>query len=303
MGKLDQEINIPANSSLSYTLDHLESTVELQVSSFSADTWSPLKKEGLAVELSAQGQERFLNHLKNLKDFYKVKEYFKVQSANNFSSDCGLASSASSFAALTKTADMAFRDLGYKNQSNFTLYQLSRMGSGSSCRSFFAPWAIWRERDVSAPEFPFKNLVHKVLLVDSKAKKISSKEAHTRVQTSLLFKDRKDRAELRLDCLVDALRNQDWIHAFQITWNEFWDMHALFETSNPSFRYMTTETFKALTVLHNFWDRKGDGPLVTMDAGPNIHLLFRADQTQSMNELNAELVMVGYPLQTVGKHA
>lgn len=286
MGKLDEELNIPANSSLSYTLDHLKTRVELELTD-GADCWEPLLiDQMLPIQLSQKGQERFLGHFKNLKDFYKVKENFKVRSSNNFPRDCGLASSASSFAALTKTADMAFTDLGYKNESKFHLYQLSRMGSGSSCRSFFSPWAVWKNTEVYSPEFAFKNLQHRLILVDEKSKSISSKEAHKRVLTSLLYEDRKRRAEKRLDQLLQALRNQDWEQCFQITWNEFWDMHVLFETSNPSFRYITEKTFHILTALHNFWSKRGDGPIVTLDAGPNVHLLFREDQLELIKELS-----------------
>jgi diphosphomevalonate decarboxylase len=41
---------------------------------------------------------------------------------------------------------------------------------------------------------------------------------------------------------------------------------------------------KALTVLHKSWSEKGDGPLITMDAGSNVHLLYREDQIDSYKE-------------------
>ena len=42
--------------------------------------------------------------------------------------------------------------------------------------------------------------------------------------------------------------------------------------------YMNEGTMKALLMLHKIWVDRNDGPLVTMDAGSNIHLLFRPDQ-------------------------
>jgi diphosphomevalonate decarboxylase len=42
---------------------------------------------------------------------------------------------------------------------------------------------------------------------------------------------------------------------------------------------------KALEMLHKIWDEKGDGPLVTMDAGSNVHLLYREDQGEIYNEV------------------
>jgi len=53
-------------------------------------------------------------------------------------------------------------------------------------------------------------------------------------------------------------------------------MHALFETSRPSFGYMTSGSLEVLRGVKQLtWEKSGDGPLVTMDAGPNVHLLYR----------------------------
>ena len=33
-------------------------------------------------------------------------------------------------------------------------------------------------------------------------------------------------------------------------------------------------------MLQELWEQEGDGPIVTMDAGPNIHLLYRPEQQE-----------------------
>jgi diphosphomevalonate decarboxylase len=125
----------------------------------------------------------------------------------------------------------------------------------------------------------FGDLIHQVVVVDESLKQVSSSKAHERVTTSLLFKGRPERAEERLSSLKSALAAKDWRQAFEITWAEFWDMHALFETSRPSFGYMTAGSLEALRIVRSLsWDAHGDGPLVTMDAGPNVHLLYRNDE-------------------------
>ena len=55
-------------------------------------------------------------------------------------------------------------------------------------------------------------------------------------------------------------------------------MHALFETSSPSFGYFEPQTLTLLNMAREYWLQNSDGPLVTMDAGPNVHLLWREDQ-------------------------
>ena len=57
-------------------------------------------------------------------------------------------------------------------------------------------------------------------------------------------------------------------------------MHALFATSQPPFMYMTSGSQKVLEEILHFWHKQGDGPLVTMDAGANVHFLWRPDQKE-----------------------
>lgn len=284
MGKSDSGANLPTNTSLSYTLESLRSLVEIEIGDSSADRWEPLTSsagETLApFELSAKGSEKFLKHLARIKNQFGLKQAFIVRSANNFASDCGLASSASSFAALTKAALAASQELsGQPAVSPLEAAMLSRQGSGSSCRSFFSPWAIWRsttgEAQVSGvPELNQVRMLHQALVVSSEHKAVSSSEAHGRVLTSQLFRGRPERAEERVQQLIHALAAQDWRQAFEITWAEFWDMHALFETSLPSFGYMTAGSLSVLREIRaRTWDRGVRGPLVTMDAGANVHLL------------------------------
>ena len=123
-----------------------------------------------------------------------------------------------------------------------------------------------------------------MILEDSK-KQVSSSQAHIQVLTSSLFSGRVERAENRLQRLTESLKNEDWQSSYQLCWEEFWDMHVLFETSVPSFGYLNGSAITALNELRNYWNDKKDGPLVTMDAGPNIHLLFRADQEKCRTEI------------------
>lgn len=51
------------------------------------------------------------------------------------------------------------------------------------------------------------------------------------------------------------------------------------------FGYMHAQSLIALTFLREYWHLYQDGPLITMDAGPNIHLLFRPDQQQAYQQI------------------
>lgn len=288
MGKIDAKENVPSNASLSWTLGSLLSRVEIEQSQDKTDRWEPLSltTHWLAPELSEKAQSRFLSHWQRLKEAWGITGVFVVRSANNFPSDCGLASSASSFAALTSCAYRVAQDLN--PHLDLTLEELaneSRRGSGSSCRSFFGPWTLWDENGVRKLDLPIQDLIHQVIVVDQSKKAVSSSQAHQRVTSGLLFQGRPERAQARADELMKALRATDWHRCFEITWAEFWDMHALFETSEPPFFYLNPDSLRVLREAQSFWQEKEDGPLVTMDAGANVHFLWRRDQTLQMSEL------------------
>lgn len=277
MGK--EGANLPANASMSYTLEHLRSfvTIEPHSANANADGWMSLP--GLPeMQLSETGRAKFLGHFAKLKGLWNLPGSYMVSSANNFPSDCGLASSASSFAALTlATYDLARRMGVVTEVSREELSKISRMGSGSSCRSLFSPWAIWKGEGAYAVPLNLE-LEHMVVIVADGKKSVSSSNAHLRVASSLLNNGRALRAQTRLDQLLPALQSSNWSTAFELCWSEFWDMHALFETSQPSFGYMTSGSLQFLNEIRKVWHETGDGPLVTMDAGANIHLLLRSEQ-------------------------
>ncbi|MBI5448626.1 MAG: diphosphomevalonate decarboxylase [Gammaproteobacteria bacterium] len=277
--------NTPTNPSLSYTLNHLQSFVELEHSSTSCDQWQPLPGH-TPLALNEQEQTRFLSHLSFIKKQFHYSACFYVRSSNNFPASCGLASSASSFAALTRCAVQAICEQQNRPLPSIQdLSALSRQGSGSSCRSFFEPFALWQQDYAEALPLPYPSLRHMTVIVSQAQKKVSSSQAHQAVFTSLQFENRPQRAQTRLTQLIHALQQQDWFRAYQLTWQEFWDMHALFETATPPFGYFLPGTMMALHLLREYWHIHQDGPLVTMDAGPNIHLLFRPEQQTVYQEI------------------
>lgn len=301
MGKRNTEENIPDNPSISYTLPHLTSTVELKLNDLGQDMWEPLRasKDEVPISLGPKEVNRFLGHLNFLKQKFNVNKSFTVFSRNNFPGHCGLASSASSFAALTQCATDAFSEIKEADKPSIQdTAMLSKIGSGSSCRSFMGPWCLWAENSVEAIDFVFKDLIHSVVVTDGKKKKVSSSQAHKNVKSSLLYEGREQRARIRLGLMIEAFNNSDWPALFEISWAEFWDMHALFETSNPSFGYMNQDTFVVLSKVKEIWRKIGDGPIATMDAGPNVHLLFRKEQKQMHDDLMEQFRSKSYGVYT-----
>jgi diphosphomevalonate decarboxylase len=279
--------NVPLNASLSYTTPDCYSTVSVTADpTLTQDVWVADDPE--APSLSAAEQARFLSHVQRVRAHYDCTAPLAVRGKNNFPLGCGLASSASSFAALTRAVSAASASItGTPPASEAQCARWSRQASGSSCRSFYHPWSVWDGERVRAVDLP--RMRHMVVVVSAEKKAVSSSAAHQRVLTSALFAGRADRANKRLEAVLTAFDHGDWRQVFSLVWAEFWDMHALFETATPGFGYMTPKSIAVMHIVRQYWHEHNDGPLVTMDAGPNVHLLFRQDQQQHQQRLLSRL--------------
>lgn len=276
MGKESGAGNHAVNPSLSMTLSAFQTKVELEEIAGEADRWRPLPG---SAPLREESTKRFVEFFQKLKREAGVQKAFEIRSGNNFPSDAGLASSASSFAALTKTALTAFGEIkGTGTPDLAAMARVSRTGSGSSCRSFFAPWCRWEGEQVNAVPSALPDLIDLVAVMDGGYKKVSSSEAHRRVQTSPLFQGRVARATTRLVALENAMKEGNYRRVAELSWEELWEMHSLFHTAQPPFFYFAPETLSVLRWAEERWEKTGHGPITTIDAGPNVHLLVPAPE-------------------------
>ncbi|HEY8279605.1 MAG TPA: diphosphomevalonate decarboxylase [Bdellovibrionota bacterium] len=273
MGKESGGLNQAVNPSLSMTLADFRTSVEIeQVSEKDgADRWEQLSGSS---PLRPEGAKRYVDFFSKMKKEQEVGGSFLIRSGNNFPSDAGLASSASSFAALTLAACTAFADLKKRPlPAPGQMAMISRTGSGSSCRSFFSPWCAWEGDKIGTVECKLPPLVDLVAVIDAGSKKISSSEAHKRVQTSPLFDGRPLRAGQRMQSLKKAMAEGNFQQVAEISWAELWDMHSLFHTSGTPFFYLSPLSIAVLRWNEERWEQKGKGPIATVDAGPNVHFL------------------------------
>lgn len=299
MGKVDPVLNIPENPSLSLTLQDLCTVVNLR-----------LKSEGEGISLSGPGlseagRTRMIHYIQKsvplitevLNKFeFKVdlqrweSSQVEIESRNTFPASSGIASSASSFAAVTLAVagalvqDLERFQLSLDNHDDYgrklrrALARISRQGSGSSCRSFEGPWVYWEGEDAEAlNEIQMPEMAHFVLLVDSSPKKVSSSLAHSMVRSSPLWNERVKRVEERVKVLKQALKSGDIPTVSRIAWSEAWEMHSLFHTCSEPFSYWTPGTIDVLRGLASFILQKSP-PIVTLDAGPNVHVIVPASQ-------------------------
>jgi len=113
-------------------------------------------------------------------------------------------------------------------------------------------------------------------MVSSHAKAVSSSQAHERVRTSPLWEGRIQRANERFVQLLGAIGRGDLKMIASQSWREAWEMHSLFHTSVPPFSYFEPGTIGVLNFLAPFVEGERP-PIVTLDAGPNVHLFVPYD--------------------------
>ena len=306
MGKLDAAINLPANASFSLTLNNLCTYVEISASSNPGIHWiaevpekAKSNPEAKAPKLSESGITRMTRHFERVRN--QLPEVFthyglsvteskavEIRTANTFPSDSGIASSASSFAAVTLATALFFVDDSKKFMKLWdsdlefrrALAMISRQGSGSSCRSFEGPWVMWGKEKAGSVfdgvKNPMPELTDLVVLIGSAPKEISSSQAHLLVKTSPLWHGRTERTTNRLSSAIQALKAGDLAKISKMAWDEMWEMHSLFHTCENPFTYFEPGTVEVLKWLAP--QREAANIIVTMDAGANVHVLVQSNE-------------------------
>lgn len=281
--------------------------------------------QALIPSLSDKGRERILRHVQRVLEqapsalkgaglSVHMPAGLSLAAANTFPAASGIASSASSFAAVTLAVAAALsqdRNQFWHEWDNSVglregLAVISRQGSGSSCRSMQGPFVRWTGEEahaVSGATLP--PLVDLVLLAGREEKEVSSSEAHKRVLTSPLWADRTSRAEARVAQVEQLLREGDWNGLTRVVWQESMEMHSLFHTSEPPFTYWLPRSLEIIRGLMKYIS-VGAGPaglpppMVTMDAGPNVHVLVPADSAPAWKR---ELAVLFPGLDILEDHA
>ncbi|HEX7584058.1 MAG TPA: diphosphomevalonate decarboxylase [Prolixibacteraceae bacterium] len=243
--------------------------------------------------------EKYLDHISGKLPW--VNKYnFRIYSHNSFPHSAGIASSASSFGALALCLTEIDFALSGKEINCPEFWQkaseLARMGSGSACRSVYAGFAIWGKTQlfescsdehatpVSEGIHPlFYGLRDAILLVDSGVKEVSSSEGHRLMDAHIFQRSRIAQAHENINGLYLALLTGSQEKFIEIVENEALCLHAMMMTSNPSFILLKPNSLELIIRIRRFREKSGIPVCFTIDAGPNIHLLYFQD-----NELDVK---------------
>ena len=214
-----------------------------------------------------------------------------VESTLNFPIGTGIASSAAGFAALALAATTA-AGLDLVEQE---LSRLARRGSGSACRSIPGGFVDWLPGESDETSFAFSfappdcwDLVDVIVVLQSKPKKIGSREGHTFASTSPLQAARIADAPRRLQICREAIFHKDFGNLAEIIELDSNMMHAVMMTSSPSLQYWEAGSISLMRAVP-CWRAEGLQVAYTLDAGPNVHLICAKEDVPSVKERVLEI--------------
>ena len=185
---------IPMNPSLSFTLKNAYTTTSLKYSIYKEGEQLTYFFGGERNEAFEAKVNQFIEKITS--EFPFLRDYKLVfESSNSFPHSAGIASSASSMSSIALCLCSMEKELTGNLQDKDEFFQkasfISRIGSGSACRSVFGGFNSWGETiavegssDLYTSNLQlnlqkdFQELQDSILIVDRQPKKVSSTQGH-----------------------------------------------------------------------------------------------------------------------------
>ncbi len=288
-GKRDHALNLPVNGSLSISLGALGThTVvcaaerdSLRLNGVAAAPDSVLHRRTFAfIDLWRRGEAQPLH----------------IDTRNTIPTAAGLASSASGFAALT----LALARYWQLDLADSDLSAIARLGSGSAARSLWHGFVKWQRgtRDDGSDSHAaplasdWQELRIALIEIDGDTKKTASGDGmnHT-TATSPLYAAWPATAAADLAAIEAAIHARDFRTLGSVAEANALAMHATMLAARPALCYLQAQT---LATLQRLWQARADGLDIyaTIDAGPNVKILCRADDEAAVRAIFPQALWV-----------
>ena len=205
-----------------------------------------------------------------------------VETKNTFPHGTGIASSASGMSAFALgLTDYIFSSAQLPQDEKFfqVASYLSRLASGSACRSIYGGFASWGDisNEYASPFEVHPDLAHlqdTVLVVSAEEKIVSSRAGHDRMSGHGFAAARYVEAKKNYERLTSAMKSGDFNEVGLILENEALQLHAMMMTSPHSFTLLRPNTLAAIEAVRAFRAETKLPLYFTLDAGPNLHLIY-----------------------------
>jgi len=275
-GKRSGDLNLPYTGSISVTLGGLWTTASLTL----------LGRGGadriVSGDTDLSQRPEMVSFLATVRSLCPQAPPVAISLESNFPVAAGLASSASTFAALARALSAAFA----LNLSERELTILARRGSGSAARSIhggFVEWFAGERSDgsdcfaeplIGAADWPIGIVV---AITDTGPKRVASRAGMQHVAaTSPFFPAWLDSHEADLQAMRAAVGARDLAAAGTIAEHNCLKMHAVSIAARPGLIYWNPITLAVIDRVRTLRD-DGIAAYFTIDAGPQVKILCAPD--------------------------
>lgn len=279
---------LPSNPSVSFTLKnaHTDMKMKYKLGNGKVDLYFEEKK-------NEAFEKRISKFIKSINDIYPFLQNLdlEIHSSNSFPHSAGIASSASAMSALAlclcSIEKAIFNTLNNENEFFKKASYIARLASGSAARSVYPKLAQWGDfaalagatneyaldvsQQVDAVFHTFKN---SILIASAEEKSVSSSAGHQLMENNPFASVRFQQANDNLSKLMQAMKEGNLDAFIEIVEQEALTLHALMMTSTPSYILMRPATLQMIEKIRTFRAETSLPLCFTLDAGPNIHLLY-----------------------------
>jgi diphosphomevalonate decarboxylase len=281
---------LPASPSLSFTLSKSYTEMELAVGQATGGEMEIAyyfdEKENKAFE------SRIRAYLQAVHPYFPFisGRSLRIRSRNTFPHSSGIASSASSMSALALCLCSLEGQISGKSKDEDFFRKASymaRLGSGSAARSVYGGFVTWGRQagmvqtsdEYASPlegnaGTAFTSLHDAVLIVSPDTKPVSSRQGHALMDAHPFATVRYLQAGENLLELLKAIHGNDVEAFIHITENEALTLHGLMMSSDPPVLLLKPGTLRIITRIQQFRKDTGSFVAFTLDAGPNVHLIY-----------------------------
>ena len=299
-----KEGQVPMNPSLSMTLEKAVTQTRVDASAGERCT-------GL-ISVNGDPHHSFLPRMQHLSALLMTEIpslralSFRVKTSSSFPHSTGIASSASGMSAFAlclldvarQVAGMELRESSWSQVSSF----VSRLGSGSACRSVYGGFAVWGKTPMieeSSDDFavPVNAMVHScfmslrdaIIVVSARPKELSSSLGHRSMNGHPFLQGRLTQARQNMAGILGALASGDFEQFGAVAENEALSLHALIMSACPATILLQPGT---LAVIQHVREARKKGlPLCfTLDAGANVHILYPGDEAAAVEPFINEVL-------------
>ncbi len=284
---------LPRNPSLSMTLKESSTTTTLSYK-------KRLPGREVALQFLFDGtpnktfEKRIAAYLNSLLADYPFLAAYNLtlDSSNTFPHSSGIASSAAAFSALALCV-MSLKQIVEGEQEKNSFFreasQLARLGSGSACRSVYGGYSVWGSLSnvsgysdeyavplLSEVHPVFQSFYDTILIVSAEKKKVGSSAGHALMERHPFALSRFRQANEHTAELIEVLKSGDLKRYIEVVENEALTLHGLMMSSTPGFILIRKETIEIIEKIREFRKTENVPVAFTLDAGPNVHVLYPA---------------------------